>query len=93
MFRALVLRLPPDLPAAAYVLLHIPAHSRVLRPDVLSKAGPLHAAHGHDSEPIEAARISLALPDALQRTLPRFRRTIRSRIAPEAHQRSAVHTV
>jgi two-component system chemotaxis response regulator CheB len=59
----LVRGLPPDLPAALFVVWHIPAHSVGVLPDVLTRAGPLPAAHARDGEPIEPGRIYVAPPD------------------------------
>jgi two-component system chemotaxis response regulator CheB len=61
--RDLVRGLPPDLPAALFVVWHIPAYAVGVLPDVLTKAGPLPAAHARDGEPIEPARIYVAPPD------------------------------
>lgn len=59
----LVRGLPPDLPAALFVVWHIPAHSVGVLPDVLTRAGPLPARHARDGEPIEPGRIYVAPPD------------------------------
>lgn len=59
----LVRGLPPDLPAALFVVWHIPAHSVGVLPAVLTRAGPLPAHHARDGEPIEPGRIYVAPPD------------------------------
>jgi len=56
-------RLPVDLPAAVFVVLHIPAQGPSYLPDLLSRAGPLPAAHPEDGEPIKRGRIYVAPPD------------------------------
>ena len=60
---AVVRKLPPDLPAAVFVVLHIPADSPSLLPDILSRSGPLVASHPQDNEKIEHGRIYVAPPD------------------------------
>ena len=61
--KVLVAGLPPDLPAAVFVVWHLPAHSGSVLPYVLDRAGPLPAAHARDGEPIAHGRISVAPPD------------------------------
>src|SRR3712207_3389514 len=61
--RALVGGLPPDFPAALFVVWHMPAHSFGVLPDVLGRAGPLPAAHARDGEPVDPGRIYVAPPD------------------------------
>src|SRR5215470_4050326 len=58
-----VKRLPADLPAALFVVLHIPAHSPSLLPDILNRAGKLHAFHPGDNTKIEHGHIYIAPPD------------------------------
>jgi two-component system, chemotaxis family, protein-glutamate methylesterase/glutaminase len=59
----LVGALPADLPAAIFLVLHIPAQSPSLMPDILNRAGRLHAIHPHDSQLIEYGHIYVAPPD------------------------------
>jgi len=60
---ALVRRLPSDLPAAMFVVLHLsPEHKSVL-PQILSSAGPLTAKHARNGETILPNRIYVARPD------------------------------
>ncbi|MBV9691033.1 MAG: chemotaxis protein CheB [Ktedonobacteraceae bacterium] len=59
----LVALLPADLPAAVFIVLHIPAQSPSLLPEILSRAGPLRAIHPTDGEAIQHGRIYVALPD------------------------------
>ncbi|MBX6312997.1 MAG: chemotaxis protein CheB [Isosphaeraceae bacterium] len=60
----LICRLPAELPAAVFVVLHIPAHSTSLLPAILSRKGRLPAAHAIDGEAITHGRIYIAPPDA-----------------------------
>ena len=55
--------LPADLPAAVFVVLHLPATGISALPDILSRHGPLAATHVKDGEPIENGRIYVAPPD------------------------------
>jgi two-component system chemotaxis response regulator CheB len=55
--------LPEDLPAAVFVVLHIPPHSRSLLPAILNRCGRLDASHADDGEPIRPGRIYIAPPD------------------------------
>jgi two-component system, chemotaxis family, protein-glutamate methylesterase/glutaminase len=55
--------LPPDLPAAVFVVLHVPSTGTSALPDILGRHGRLPAAHAKDGEPIEPGRIYVAPPD------------------------------
>jgi two-component system chemotaxis response regulator CheB len=55
--------LPQKLPAAFFVVLHIPAESPSLLPDILSRAGPLEAVQAVDGMDIEHGCIYVAPPD------------------------------
>jgi two-component system chemotaxis response regulator CheB len=55
--------LPADLPAAVFVVLHVPAAVTSALPDILSRQGPLPASHVKDGEQIEPGRIYVAPPD------------------------------
>lgn len=55
--------LPANLPAAIFLVLHIPAQSPSLLPDILNRAGPLRASHPDDGEAIQYGRIYVAPPD------------------------------
>src|SRR5689334_8559531 len=55
--------LPADLPAAVFVVLHVPASGRSLLPEILKRHGPLQAVHPDDGEEILAGRIYVAPPD------------------------------
>ena len=55
--------LPDNLPAALFVVLHVPSTGTSALPDILSRQGRLSAAHAKDGEPIETGRIYVAPPD------------------------------
>ena len=55
--------LPADLPAAVFVVLHVPPTGTSALPDILSRQGPLAATHVKDGEPVELGRIYVAPPD------------------------------
>jgi two-component system, chemotaxis family, protein-glutamate methylesterase/glutaminase len=61
--REIIVRLPPDFPAAVFVVLHIPPHGPSLLPDLLRAAGALPAHHATDGEPLQRGRIYVAPPD------------------------------
>lgn len=61
--RQLVADLPADLPAALFIVWHMPADSQGVLPDVLNQARTLPAAHAIDGEPIVPGRIYVAPPD------------------------------
>jgi two-component system chemotaxis response regulator CheB len=60
---ALARKFPPDLPAAIFIAQHIPAAGPSLLPEIMSRAGPLAAAHAVDGMPIQHSRIYIAPPD------------------------------
>lgn len=59
----IVRRLPPDLPAALFIVSHLPSQSRSYLPAILSRSGPLPATHAEDQEKVEPGRIYVAPPD------------------------------
>ena len=61
--RQLAAGLPPDLPAAVFVVVHLPAHGPSVLPKILSRAGPLPAVHPQDGQPIRPGTICVAPPD------------------------------
>ena len=61
--RKVVSQLPPDFPAALFVIVHLHAGSPVVLPEILTRAGYLPAFDGPDSAPGEAGRIYVAPPD------------------------------
>jgi two-component system chemotaxis response regulator CheB len=60
---SLVSGLPADFPAAVFVVVHFPAQSPSVLPRILTRAGPLPAAHARHNEVIEPGRIYVATPD------------------------------
>lgn len=54
--------LPGDLPAAVLVVLHFPEGTPSALPRILSRSGPLPAAHPEDGDPIENGRVYVAPP-------------------------------
>lgn len=59
----LVRDLPSDLPAAVFIVLHIPVDATSLLPDILAHHSSLPVAHAVDGEPIVRGRIYVAPPD------------------------------
>lgn len=55
--------LPPDLPAAVFVVLHLAPHGRSALPSILGRSGCLPASHPSAGEAIEPGRIYIAPPD------------------------------
>ena len=55
--------LPADLPAAVFVVLHIPAQSPSSLPAILSRNGPLPAVRAEDRQEIEHGHIYVAPPN------------------------------
>ena len=55
--------LPRDLPAALFVVVHIPPHAVSRLPEILSRNGPLPAIHARDGEAIAAGHIYVAPPN------------------------------
>ncbi len=55
--------LPPGLPAAVFVVLHVAPHGRSALPAILARSGCLPAVHPADGEEIQAGRIYVAPPD------------------------------
>ena len=61
--KSLLAGLPPDLPAAVFVVLHIPARSLGLLSTVADAAGPLPARQAEDGMRIERGQVYIAAPD------------------------------
>ncbi|MBV9712110.1 MAG: chemotaxis protein CheB [Ktedonobacteraceae bacterium] len=59
----LVREFPADLAGSVFVVLHIPAQSPSLLPDILNRAGQLKAQHPVDHQHIEGGHIYVAPPD------------------------------
>src|SRR5262245_2421962 len=55
--------LPSNLPAAVFIVLHIPSAGPSLLPKILNTSGPLRARHAVNGESIERGRIYVAPPD------------------------------
>lgn len=55
--------LPPDLPAAVCVVVHLPAYARSHLPAILDKAGPLPALPAADGARLSPGTIHVAVPD------------------------------
>ena len=55
--------LPPDLPAAVFIVLHLPAEGPTLLPEILSGKGSLPADLAENGAPIQQGRILIAPPD------------------------------
>lgn len=60
---AVVGRLPADLPAAVFVVLHLPMGARSALADILARAGKLPACAAQDGSPIAAGQIYVAPPN------------------------------
>ncbi len=54
--------LPPDFPAAVFVVLHMPPYLKTVLPDILDREGPLSASEAVEGEPVEEGRIYVARP-------------------------------
>ncbi|MHB8597769.1 MAG: chemotaxis protein CheB [Ktedonobacteraceae bacterium] len=55
--------LPPNLQAAVFIVLHIPAQSPSMLPDILNRAGSLKVVSATDNAKIEYGHIYVAPPD------------------------------
>ncbi len=55
--------LPPALPASVFIVCHISPVARSVLPTILSRNGPLLAAHARDGEPFYPGHIYVAPPD------------------------------
>ena len=55
--------LPADLPAAVLMVLHMPADSRSMLPEILNRQGKLPASHPQEREPLRSGHIYVAPPD------------------------------
>jgi two-component system chemotaxis response regulator CheB len=56
-------RLPADLPAPVFVVMHVPAYQPSYLPFILNRSGKLHAIHPSDGKKIESGFIYVAPPD------------------------------
>ena len=69
--------LPADLPAAVFVVLHVPAIATSVLPAILQRSGDLPADHAVDGGEIERGRIYIAPPDHHLLIQPGFMRVNR----------------
>ncbi|MDQ1469438.1 MAG: two-component system, chemotaxis family, protein-glutamate methylesterase/glutaminase [Bryobacterales bacterium] len=88
---ALASTLPPDLPAAIMVVLHIPPWSRSELPKILSRCGPLPARSAQHDELIQPGHIYVAPPD--HHLLVEDGHTVLWRGPKENRHRPAVNTL
>jgi two-component system, chemotaxis family, protein-glutamate methylesterase/glutaminase len=86
--KTFVAGLPPELPAAVGVVLHVSPNGRSRLPEILSRAGRLPTAHALDGEPIRAGRIYVAVPD--RHLVARRGRWVVVRGPRENHARPAI---
>ncbi len=84
----LVATLPADLPAAIFVVMHVPPFTESRLPDILSRAGPLPALPAHDGDVILPGRILVAPPD--RHLVVRSGRVALTRGPRENHSRPAI---
>src|SRR5262245_4144777 len=61
--KELVAGLPADLPAAVFLVIHIPPESKSTLPQILTRCGPLPATHPGDGDPFRKGRLYVAPPD------------------------------
>src|ERR1041384_7292509 len=59
----LVAAFPPDLPAAVFIVLHIPSHAPSFLPDILARDARIPVAHATDREEIREGKVYVAPPD------------------------------
>jgi two-component system chemotaxis response regulator CheB len=60
---AVARKLPSDLPAAVFVVLHVSPLTPSVLPEILTRAGPLPATHAVDGEPYRHGHVYVAPPD------------------------------
>jgi len=89
--RALVGKLPRNLPAAVLVVLHVAPDHKSILPRILTGAGPLPAKHPKDGEALAQGRIYVAPPDCHMVVDDGVVRLTRS--PPEGGHRPAVDTL
>jgi two-component system chemotaxis response regulator CheB len=93
-----VAKLPEDIAAAVFVVLHISATGTSVLPTILERRGDLQAGHAIDEEPIQHGRIYIAPPDHHMFVQPGVVRVVRGpkengyRPAIDPLFRSAAHS-
>lgn len=60
---AILRHLPPDFPAAVFIVIHVSPQSPGYLPQIFSRAGALRAEHARDGKPFARGRIYIAPPD------------------------------
>jgi len=55
--------LPPELPAAIFVVVHMPVDAPSHLPGILARRSPLRVSHAHDRAPIRLGRLYVAPPN------------------------------
>jgi two-component system, chemotaxis family, protein-glutamate methylesterase/glutaminase len=88
---ALASTLPPNMPAALFVVLHTSPWRRSDLPEILTRSGPLPAVHARDNGSLHAGRIYVAPPD--YHLLIEGQRTMLWRGPKENRSRPAVNTL
>jgi two-component system chemotaxis response regulator CheB len=86
---SIVRHLPPSFPATLFIVCHIPSGTRSYLPEILSRSGPLLAAHAHDQEHFQPGQIYVAPPDQHLLLLPGNQLHL-TRDARENHARPAI---
>jgi two-component system chemotaxis response regulator CheB len=61
--KELARQLPPDVPAAMFVVVHLPPRSFSMLAEIVDRSGPLPAVTPRDGDPIRAGRIHVGPPD------------------------------
>lgn len=61
--RTVVSALPSDMPAAIFIVMHIPAWHESALPPILSRCSSIPAVHPRSGDPVEHSRIYVAPPD------------------------------
>ena len=59
----LIAQFPPGLPAAVFVVLHLPPRTRSLLPEILTRVGALPAIHPENGAAIKKGHVYIAPPD------------------------------
>jgi two-component system, chemotaxis family, protein-glutamate methylesterase/glutaminase len=84
----LIARLPPDFPAAVFVVLHLPQTATSVLPNILNRAGKLPVLHAANGDPIVRGHVYVA-PPGFHLTLERHGMRV-SRGARENGHRPAI---